>query len=82
MVKILQARIQQYVSEKLLDVDWLENAEEPDQIANIHWIIENLREIKKKEKKTTYFCFINYAKAFDSVNHNKLQNSSIDGNTR
>ena len=45
MLKSLQARIQQYMSQKLLDVDWLEKAEEPDQIAIIHWIIENAREI-------------------------------------
>ena len=51
MVKILQARIQQYVSQKLLDVNRLEKAEEPDQIANIHWIIENAREILKKGKE-------------------------------
>ena len=83
MLKILQARIQQHVNQKLPDVQGrLEKAEEPDQIANIHWIIENAREIKKKEKKTIYFCFINYVKAFDCVNHSKLQNSSIDGNTR
>ena len=49
MLKILQAGIQQYVNQKLPDVqDWLEKAEEPDQIANIHWIIENARK-KKKE---------------------------------
>ena len=82
MLKILQAGIQQYVNQKLPDVqDWLEEAEEPDQIANIHWIIENARK-KKKEKKTIYFCFINYTKAFDCVNHSKLQNSSIGENTR
>ena len=47
-----------------------------DQIANIHWIIEKAREFQKN------FCFIDYAKAFDYVDHNKLENSERDGNTR
>ena len=47
------------------------------QIANIHWIIEKAREFQKN----IYFCFIDYAKAFDCVDHNKLENSSRDGNT-
>ena len=51
-----------------------------DQIANILWIIEKAREFKKK--KIIYFCFIDYAKAFDCMDHNKLENSSRDGNTR
>ena len=55
-----------------------EKAEEPDQIANIHWIIEKAREFQK----SIYSCFIEYAKAFDCVDHNKLENSSRDGNTR
>ena len=46
----------------------LEKAEEPDQIANIRWIMEKAREFQKN----TYFCFIDYAKAFDCVDHNKL----------
>ena len=46
----------------------LENAEETDQIANIHWIMEKAREFQKN----IYFCYINYAKAFDCVDHNKL----------
>ena len=51
----------------------LEKAEEPrNQIANIHWIIEKAREWFQKN---IYFCFIDYAKAFDSVDHNKLENS-------
>ena len=55
MLKILQARIQQHVNQKLPDVQGrLEKAEEPDQIANIHWIIENAREIKKKKKRKPY----------------------------
>ena len=49
-----------------------------DQIANIRWIMEKAREFQKN----IYFCFIDYAKAFDCVNHNKLENSSRDGNTR
>src|SRR5574340_1005968 len=56
----------------------LEKAEEPDQIANIHWIMKKAREFQKN----IYFCFIDYAKAFDCVDHNKLENSERDGNTR
>ena len=56
----------------------LEKAEEPDQIANIRWIIKKAREYQRN----IYFCFIDYTKAFDFVDHNKLENSSRDGNTR
>ena len=49
----------------------LEKAEEPDQVANIRWIMEKAREFQK----TIYFCFIDYAKAFDCVDYNKLENS-------
>ena len=49
-----------------------------DQIANIRWIIKKVREFQKN----IYFCFIDYAKAFDCVDHNKLENSERDGNTR
>ena len=49
-----------------------------DQIANIHWIMEKAREFQKN----IYFCFIDYVKAFDCVDHNKLENSEKDGNTR
>ena len=56
----------------------LEKAEETDQIANIHWIIKKAREFHK----SIYFCFIDYAKAFDCVDHDKLENSERDGNTR
>ena len=49
-----------------------------DQIANICWIMEKAREFQKN----IYFCFIDYAKAFDCVDHNKLENSERDGNTR
>ena len=56
----------------------LEKAEDRDQIANIRWIIEKTREFQKN----IYFCFIDYAKAFDCVDQNKLENSERDGNTR
>ena len=56
----------------------LEKTEEPEQIANIRWIIKKAREFQKN----IYSCFIDYAKAFDCVNHSKLENSSRDGNTR
>ena len=57
----------------------LEKAEENrDQIANIRWIMEKAREFQKN----IYFCFIDYAKVFDCVDHNKLENSESDGNTR
>ena len=49
-----------------------------DQIANIRWVIEKAREFQKNN----YYCFINYAKAFDCVDHQKLENSERDGNTR
>ena len=49
-----------------------------DQIANIRWVIEKAREFQKN----LYFCFIDFAKAFDCVDHNKLENSERDGNTR
>ena len=56
----------------------LEKAEDRDQIANIRWITEKAREFPEN----IYFCFIEYAKAFDSVDHKKPENSSRDGNTR
>ena len=69
ILKILQARLQQYMNRELPDVQAsLEKAEEPEQIANICWIIEKAREFQKN----IYFCFIDYAKAFDCVDHNKL----------
>ena len=69
MLKILQARLQQYVNLELQMFKLvLEKAEEPDQIANIHWIIEKARWFQKN----IYFCFIDYSKAFDCVDHNKL----------
>ena len=58
---------------QIYKLDW-EKAEGPNQIANIHWIIEKAREFQKK----IYFCFIDDAKAFDCVDHNKLENSERD----
>ena len=70
MLKILQARLQQYVNHELPDVQagFREGTGTRDQIANICWIIEKAREFQK----TIYFCFIDYAKAFSCVNHHKL----------
>ena len=70
MLKILQIRLQQYVNRELPDVQagFRKGRGARDQIANICWIIEKAREFQKD----IYFCFIDYAKAFDSVNHNKL----------
>ena len=80
MLKILQARLQQYVNRVNFQMFklYLEKAEETEQIASIHWIIEKVREFQKN----IYFCFIDYTKAFDCMDHNKLENSSRDGNTR
>ena len=80
MLKILQARLQQYVNHELPDVQagFRKGRGTRDQIANICWIMEKAREFQKN----IYFCFIDYAKAFDCVNHNKLENSERDGNTR
>ena len=80
MLKILQARLQQYVNCELPDVQagFRKGRETRDLIANIHWIMEKAREFQKN----LYFCFIDYAKAFDCVDHNKLENSERDGNTR
>ena len=78
MFKILQARLQLYMSHELPDVQagFIKGKGTRDQIANIHWIIETAREFQKN------ICFIDYVKAFACVNHNKLENSSRDGNTR
>ena len=69
MLKILQARLQQYVNHELPDVQagFRKDRGTRDQIANICWIMEKAREFQKKD-----FCFIDYAKAFDCVDHNKL----------
>ena len=70
MLKILQASLQQYVNHELPDVQagFINGRGTRDQIANIHWIIKKAREFQKN----IYFCFIDYAKAFDCVDHNKL----------
>ena len=70
MLKILQARLQQYMNRELPDVQagLRKGRGARDQIASIHWIIEKAREFQKN----IYFCFIDYAKAFDCVDHNKL----------
>ena len=70
MLKILQARLQQYMNCEIPDVQagFRKSRETRDQIANIRWIIEKVREFQKN----IYFCFIVYAKAFDYVDHNKL----------
>ena len=70
MLKILQARLQQYVNRELPDVQagFRKGRRTRDQIANIHWIMEKGRQFQKN----IYFCFIDYAKAFDCVDHNKL----------
>ena len=80
MLKILQFRLQQYVNHELSDVQagLRKGRGTRDQIANIHGIMGKAREFQKN----IYFCFIDYAKAFNCVDHNKLENSSRDGNTR
>ena len=73
MLKILQARLQQYMNHELPDVQarFRKGKGTRDQIANMHWIIEKAREFQKKK----YICFIDYTKAFDCVDHDKLKNS-------
>ena len=70
MLKILQARLQQYMNYEILDVQagFRKGRRTRDQIANISWIIEKAREFQKN----IYFCFIDYAKTFDCVDHNNL----------
>ena len=70
MLKILQARLQQYMNHELSDVQtgFRKGRGIRDQIVNIHWVIEKIRE----SQKTIYFCFIDYDKAFDCEDHNKL----------
>ena len=77
-LKILQARLQQYVNCELphVPVGFRKGRGTRDQIANIRWIIKKAREFQKN------ICFIDYAKVFDCVDHNKLENSSRDRNTR
>ena len=71
--QLLQARLQQYVNRELPDVSavFRKGRGTRDQIANIHWITEKAREFQKN----IYFCSIDYAKAFDCVDHNTMENS-------
>ena len=80
MLKILQARLQQYVNQELPDVqaEFRKDRGTRDQIVNIHWIVEKARDCQEN----IFFFFIDYTKAFDCVDHNKLENSERDGNTR
>ena len=80
MLKILQARLPQYVNRELPDVQtgFRKGRGTRDQMANICWIIEKAREFQKN----IYFCFIDYAKAFDCVSQQTVENSSREGNTR
>ena len=73
MLKILQARLQQYVNRDLPDIQagFRKGRRTRGQIANIFWIMEKAR----KFQKNIYFCFIDYAKAFDCMDHDKLENS-------
>ena len=70
MLKILQARLQQYMNCELtgVQVGFRKGKGTRDQVANVHWLIERAREFQKN----IYFCFIDYAKDFDCVDHNKL----------
>ena len=78
MLKILQARLQQYVNWEHPDIQagFRKGGGNRDQIANIHWITEKAREFQKN------IYFIDYTKAFDNVDHNKLENSARYWNTR
>ena len=80
MLTILQARLQQYMNCELPDVQagFRKGRGTRDQIASILWIIRKAREFQKN----IYFCFIEYAKAFDSVDHNKLWKILKEGNIR
>ena len=80
MLKILQVTIQQYVNQEPPDIQvrFRKGRGTRDQTANILWIIEKARVFQKN----IYFCFIDYTKAFECVNHNKLENSQRDWNTR
>ena len=80
MLKILQARLQQHVNHELPDVQagFRKGRGTRDQISSIHWIIKKATEFQKN----IYFCFLDYAKAFECVDQNKLENSERDGNTR
>ena len=72
MLKILQARLQQYMNHELPVVQaGFRKGRGTRDLVNIHWIVEKAREFQKN----IYFCFIDYAKAFDCVDHKKLENS-------
>ena len=73
MLKIFQARLQQYVSHELPDIQagFRKGRGTRGQIANIHWVTEKARELQKN----IYFCLIDYAKAFDCVDHKKMESS-------
>ena len=80
MLKILQARLQQYMNCELPDIQagFRKGRGTRDQIANICRMIKKAGEFQEN----FFFCFVDYAKAFDCVDHNKLENSERDGNTR
>ena len=80
MLKILQARLQQYMNRELTDVKagFRKGRGTRDQIANIRWIMEKGRQFQKN----IYFCFIDYAKPFDCGSHLTVENSERDENTR
>ena len=80
MLKILQARLQLYMNHEFPDVQvgFRKGRGNRDQIVNICWIIDKAREFQKK----IHFCLTDYAKAFDCVDHKKLENSERDGNIR
>ena len=80
LLKVLQGRLLLYMNHELPDVQagFRKDRGTRDQIVNIRWITEKAREFQKN----IYFCFIDYAKAFDCVDHHKLENSERDGNTR
>ena len=80
MLKILQGSLQQYVNREFPDVPagFRKGRGTRDQIANICWIME----IAGEFQENIYFCFIDYAKTFDCVDDNKLENSERDGNTK
>ena len=80
MLKILQVWLQQFVNQELPDVqaEFRKGRGTRDHIADIFWIAEKAREFQKN----IYFCFVNYSKAFDCVDHNKLWKILRDGNTR
>ena len=80
MLRILQARVQQYMNCELPDLQagFRKSRGNRNQIANICWIIKKAREFQK----TICFCFIDHTEAFDCVDHNKLENSERDGNTK